>query len=153
MRCLKTLTPEAQKRARRHLHAVRDTGIDARIIGGSRTYAEQNALYAQGRSKKGKIVTNARGGQSWHNFGLAYDLGIFTKTGDYLEDSPLYAKAGAIGKVQGLEWGGDWSGIVDEPHFQCKTGKTLAQMRQLVADNGGDIAEAASAIDAVLRTV
>jgi peptidoglycan L-alanyl-D-glutamate endopeptidase CwlK len=39
-----------------------------------RTIAEQNELYAQGRTKAGKIVTNAKGGQSYHNYGLAFDI-------------------------------------------------------------------------------
>jgi peptidoglycan LD-endopeptidase CwlK len=118
-----TLVPKAQVAARKFLAAVIDTGIDAKIISGNRTWAEQDALFA-----KRPQVTKARGGYSNHNFGIAWDIGIF-KNSAYLPDSPLYAKAGEIGRKQGLEWGGDWKSFKDEPHFNLKTGLTIAQLR------------------------
>ena len=125
-----TLLPDAQAQAREFLKQVRAAGINAKIIGGTRTFAEQDALFAQGRTKPGKIVTNARGGFSNHNFGIAWDIGIF-KGASFLGESPQYDEAGQIGKDLGLEWGGDFSSIIDKPHFQCRTGKTLAQLRAL----------------------
>jgi peptidoglycan L-alanyl-D-glutamate endopeptidase CwlK len=130
---IKTLVLDAQKKAREFLQKVRDAGINAKIIGGSRTFAEQDALFALGRTKPGKIVTNARGGFSNHNFGVAWDIGIFDGT-KFLGESKLYDQVGKIGKAMGLEWGGDFNSIIDKPHFQCKTGKTLAQLRKLVKD-------------------
>lgn len=118
-----TLLPKAQVAARKFLAAVLDAGINAKIISGNRTWAEQDALYA-----KRPRVTRARGGYSNHNFAIAWDIGIF-KGGAYLPESPLYAKAGAIGRQQGLEWGGDWKSFKDEPHFNLKTGLTIAQLR------------------------
>ena len=56
------------------------------MIGGTRTYAEQDALYAQGRSKPGPIVTNVKGGYSNHNFGIAGDFGVFAGA-DYLDNT------------------------------------------------------------------
>jgi len=97
----------------------------------TRTYEEQDDLYAHGRTKDGPIVTKARGGYSWHNFGIAWDIGIFDGI-RYIGESPLYAKAGEIGKQLGLEWGGDWPGIEDQPHFQLKIGLTLAECRERV---------------------
>lgn len=41
---------------------------------GYRTYGEQMALWAKGRTVAGPKVTNAKGGQSAHNFGLAVDF-------------------------------------------------------------------------------
>ena len=126
-----TLHPHAQ-----HLAAVliRDAfaeGIQIRIISGTRTYAEQDALYEQGRAKPGKIVTNARGGHSNHNFGLAFDIGIFAGSA-YKPESPYYRVVGILGKSLGLEWGGDWQSIHDEPHFQLRppwaTGMTESEM-------------------------
>ena len=146
---LHTLTLRAEQQARVFLKKVREAGIDARIISGTRTYAEQDKLYAQGRTKPGKIVTNARGGFSNHNFAIAWDIGVFVN-GDYKEESPLYEQAGQIGRDMGLEWGGDWHSLQDEPHFQCRTGKTLADLRALVAANGGDIISAKAAIDAIV---
>jgi peptidoglycan L-alanyl-D-glutamate endopeptidase CwlK len=131
-RNLRTLLPQAEAAAREFLAAVLDADIGARIVVGSRTFAEQDALYAQGRTKPGPIVTRARGGQSLHNFGIAWDIGIFDEKGAFLPESPLYEKAGRIGKRLGLEWGGDFEGFVDLPHFQIKTGLTLAQIRQRV---------------------
>jgi len=126
-----TLLPPAQAAARRFMAAATAAlaphGIVVKIISGTRTYAEQDALYAK-RPK----VTNARGGYSNHNFGIAWDIGLFQGS-RYLEESPHYRTCGRIGREQGLEWGGDWKSLVDEPHFQLRTGLTLAQMRQRVA--------------------
>ena len=126
-----TLVPDAQVQAREFLKQVRAAGINARIIGGTRTFAEQDALFAQGRTVPGKVVTNARGGFSNHNFGIAWDIGIFKGT-SFLDESPQYDEAGQIGKDLGLEWGGEFSSIIDKPHFQCRTGKTLAELRALL---------------------
>jgi len=99
-------------------------GVAAKIISGTRTFAEQDALYAKGRTAPGPKVTNARGGQSNHNFRCAADIGLF-KDGDYLEDSPLYLEAGPIGKACGLQWGGDWK-FKDYPHFEATQFKEAA---------------------------
>jgi len=132
-----TLLPAAQRAARALLAAANDgrlgAGIVVKIICGTRTYAEQTALYAQGRTAPGPIVTDAPAGYSNHNFGIAFDVGIFNG-GVYLEDSPLYAKVGALGCVQGLTWGGDWPSFPDEPHFQLPWGGSLAEARALVAE-------------------
>ena len=112
-----TLLPEVRPVAARLLQALAGLGIEAKVISGTRTYEEQDALYAQGRTARGNIVTNARAGHSNHNFGIAFDVGIF-QSGKYLEDSPLYERAGGIGKALGLTWGGDWKSIQDEPHFE-----------------------------------
>ena len=119
-RNIATLLPPVQVVARKFLEQLAKNHISAQVISGSRTYAEQNALYEQGRSKPGRIVTNARGGYSNHNFGVAFDIGIFTQAGVYLDESPLYAAAGKIGKELGLSWGGDWKSIQDEPHFELR---------------------------------
>lgn len=117
-RNIATLLPPVQTVARAFLERLAKNHIAAQVVSGSRSYAEQNALYEQGRSKSGAIVTKARGGYSNHNFGIAFDIGIFTQAGKYLDDSPLYASAGKIGKELGLHWGGDWKSIQDEPHFE-----------------------------------
>jgi peptidoglycan L-alanyl-D-glutamate endopeptidase CwlK len=126
-----TLYPKAQIAARQFMQAIvpimESRGITAKIISGTRSYAEQDALYAK-RPK----VTNAKGGYSNHNFGTAWDIGLFNNK-KYLEDSPFYRECGKIGESLGLEWGGSWKSIVDEPHFQVKTGLTMAQMRERVA--------------------
>jgi peptidoglycan LD-endopeptidase CwlK len=130
---LATVLPLAQDRLRGLLAVLREGGLDARAISGTRTYAEQDALYRIGRiggaSGRG-TVTNARAGQSNHNFGIAIDVGLFDAQGRYLADSPLYDKAGKLAaKYPGIEWGGAWISFRDRPHFQVATGLTLAQVR------------------------
>lgn len=134
-RSIQTLHLRAQEAARACLTAIRAAGINARIISGTRTYAEQNALFRKGRfGNPPPKVTNARGGQSNHNFGIAWDIGIFTQNGAYLGESPHYNQAGpaalAAGII-GLEWGGNWTDFVDRPHYQLATpGLSLSQVRQ-----------------------
>ena len=118
-RNLSTLLPEVAALGRDLIREAASRGITIKVISGLRTYAEQDALYEQGRTKPGRIVTNARGGYSNHNFGIAFDVGVFDGA-RYIEESPLYAAVGRIGKSLGLEWGGDWKSIQDEPHFQLR---------------------------------
>lgn len=115
-----TLLPPVQKLALALIEKAAQAGIALRVTSGTRTYAEQDALFAKGG------VTKARGGQSNHNFGLAFDVTIWTRhwsehqTGDPVWESPLYAKLGAMGKQLGLSWGGDWQSFKDEPHFEFR---------------------------------
>ncbi len=131
-RAISSLLPVVQPKAREFIRQLNEKGIKAKIISGSRTFAEQDGLYAQGRTKPGNIVTNARGGYSWHNYSVAFDIGIFTDAG-YLDDSPLYRQAGPIGEALGFEWGGRWRGsLVDEPHYQYNPhGITLAEAKSM----------------------
>lgn len=128
---LATLTPPTQAKAREFMElaipAMRRSGFIIRIISGNRTYEEQDALYNQ-RTKNGGRVTKARGGYSNHNFGIAFDVGLFDSYG-YLEESKQYDVCGKLGESIGLIWGGHWPSFVDKPHFQLNTGKTLAQLR------------------------
>lgn len=113
--------------------ACAEAGLAILITQGLRTWEEQDALYAQGRTAPGKIVTNARGGQSWHNFGLAFDIVVLDSVGkaDWDTAHPGWSRAAAIGKSLGLEWGGDWTKFKDLPHFQLIGDLTLAVCRQL----------------------
>lgn len=134
---IRSLQVKVQPLARRSLKALLDSGRDARIISGTRSYAEQDALFRQGRfGNPGDKVTNARGGQSWHNFGLAWDIGLF-EDGKYLEASGPYNSASSIAKIAGLEWGGDWSSFPDAPHYQWATnGQKVSHAREQF-ENGG----------------
>jgi len=131
--CIISLNPKAQTLARQCLTAIRGGGIDARIISGTRSYQEQDRLFRQGRfGNPGPVVTNARGGQSNHNFGIAWDIGIFDANGKYLGNSPLYAKAGQVVMSTGianLEWGGNWTTFKDQPHYQFTTALSISQVR------------------------
>jgi peptidoglycan LD-endopeptidase CwlK len=114
-----TLLPEVQPYARALVRKAAAARITIKVISGLRTYEKQNDLYAQGRTKPGKIVTNARGGYSNHNFGIAFDIGVFEGS-KYLDESPKYKAVGPMGTDLGLEWGGNWKSIQDEPHFQLR---------------------------------
>ena len=118
-RNIATLLPEVQPLARALLENAAAIGICIKALSGTRSYDEQNTLYEQGRSQPGRIVTNARGGYSNHNFGVAFDIGVF-EGGRYLDESPAYKAVGALGLKLGLEWGGNWKTIQDEPHFQLR---------------------------------
>ena len=92
-----------------------------KIISGTRSYAEQNKIFRQGRyHNPGPIITNARGGNSAHNFGIAWDIGIFPENKGYIPDGPLYDEVAKAGLNDALEWGGNWSSFVDKPHYQLK---------------------------------
>lgn len=118
-RVIATLLPEVQPYARALIGKASAAGITIKVISGLRTYDEQNDLYRQGRDKPGSIVTNARGGYSNHNFGIAFDIGVFEGS-KYLDDSPKYKAVGVLGTDMGLDWGGNWKSIQDEPHFQLR---------------------------------
>lgn len=143
-KCIATLHSAVQPYARALIERARSVGITIKIISGLRTYDEQNALFAQGRTLPGAIVTNAKGGQSNHNFGIAFDIGIF-EGGQYRGESPKYKVVGALGVELGLEWGGNWKTIRDEPHFQLRPEWALAMAeKQMLAalrtrhDEGAD---------------
>lgn len=114
---IQTLLPAAQRQAREFMNAVLASGTTIKIISGTRTFAEQDRLFRQGRDLPGPRVTNARAGTSNHNFRVAWDIGVF-ENGQYRGESPHYRAVSNIGKGFGLEWGGDWASFPDEPHFQ-----------------------------------
>lgn len=114
-----TLHPKVRPLAERLIFEARRNNIDAKVISGTRSFDEQAALYAQGRTAPGPIVTAAPPGFSNHNFGLSFDCGIW-KNGSYIESGKEYQELGKLGKLLGLDWGGDWKMFVDEPHFECK---------------------------------
>lgn len=95
-------------------------GLDLRITEGYRSIERQNELYAQGRTTSGNIVTNAKGGESYHNFAVAFDVADRKKGYDI-----NWELVGKIGKTLGLEWGGDWASFADRPHFQYTAGFSL----------------------------
>lgn len=108
-----------------------------RIVQGLRTIEEQNDLYAQGRTKQGKKVTNAKGGSSFHNYGLAVDFCLliddkdisWNMAKDYDEDGKAdWTEVVEVFKKYGWEWGGNWSSIKDYPHFQKTFGYTWQKL-------------------------
>jgi len=118
-----TLLPKAQIEARKFLRIAKDNHTDVRILSGTRTYGEQNGLYAHGRNGNTKpVVTNAKGGQSNHNFGIAWDIGLFDAKGNYISADAGYKAFAAIVMrlMDSIEWGGNWISFKDYPHYQLK---------------------------------
>jgi peptidoglycan L-alanyl-D-glutamate endopeptidase CwlK len=113
------LLPEVQPLARALVQKAKAVGIQIKVLSGLRTYEEQDDLYAKGRTAPGPIVTKVKGGYSNHNFGIAFDVGVFEGS-KYLTDSPKYKAVGALGMDLGLDWGGTWKTFRDEPHFQLR---------------------------------
>ena len=95
-------------------------GITIRVVQGLRTWAEQDALYAQGRTVPGKIVTNAKGGESWHCLGCAVDCAPMNLDGtvDWNAGHQQWKRMEEVGVSLGLVSGANWVRLVDAPHFQ-----------------------------------
>ena len=127
---VRSLRTKTQRIAREFMAAITqaDLDVEIRIICGTRTYKEQDALYSQGRSRSGRVVTRLRGGQSYHNFGIAWDIGAFSSSGRYLVDPKHYKKARNTSPDDRLEWGGDWS-MLDYAHFQLSGISSIASLR------------------------
>ncbi|MEK3747845.1 M15 family metallopeptidase [Paenibacillus sp. FSL E2-8871] len=138
-------------------------GVPILITQGLRTIAEQEALYAQGRTKLGSIVTNAKGGTSYHNFGLAIDFALLLPDGKQVSwdlkrdgDSDKVADWTEVvqeAKALGFEWGGDFVSIKDAPHFQMTFGLTTSQLRAGAKPSEIAMAKAATIIDRLKEEV
>jgi len=105
-------------------------GYNLRVTSFYRSFEEQNALYEQGRSVVGQIVTNAKGGQSLHNYGVAFDI-VDRNLGYNIDWEKVSGMWSLITDYKG-EWGGNWTniGFVDAPHFQNTLGHSLKDFQQ-----------------------
>ncbi len=132
---LAKVCPELEVRVRLLLSNLATKGYSFEVVQGLRTYAEQDKLFAQGRSTPGQIVTKARGGQSNHNFGLAVDIAPLRNGKiDWNYREAFLAINDEAEKV-GLLWGGDWGKFVDLPHVELR-GPTLGECRALFTNGG-----------------
>ncbi len=126
--------PELQEKVKKLLSNCKSKGLIIGIGECFRTVEEQEALYAKGRTEKGKIVTNAKGinYSSHHQWGTAFDFYRNDGKGAYDDSDGFFEKVGEIGKSIGLEWGGDWVSPVDKPHFQLpQWGSTTKKLKQI----------------------
>jgi hypothetical protein len=119
---LTMINPDFLARVREMLAACRAAGADFWATSGYRSAVEQDALYTQGRTKPGSVVTNSQGFQSAHNFGIAID---FTRDKDTAKgglqptwDAPEYDILGKEAVARGLVWGGNFTKLKDRPHVQ-----------------------------------
>lgn len=127
---LEKVHPELKKRVTQLLFNLQNLGMNVRVVQGLRTFAEQDKLFNQpwdGKDNDGdgridepdEKVTNAGGGQSRHNFGLATDLCPFTNGKADWNNTKAFQIIGREAKALGLEWGGDWK-FKDRPHVQLR---------------------------------
>lgn len=139
------LTSLVRYRARNFLAACNAAGLDVLVTSTLRDHEAQAALYAQGRTKPGRIVTWALPGQSWHNWGRAFDVVplrygklVWGTGGNGIDDNPaddltddleLWQRIGELGEAHGLEWAGRWPRDKREfPHFQFTDGQSIDRM-------------------------
>lgn len=142
MRDITALHPRLQIKAAQLKEQCRKQGINILFGECLRTSAEQDELYAQGRTKPGNIVTNAKGStySSQHQWGIAVDFylnqdvdGDGAKTDDAFNNSSgLFERVGSIAETVGLGWGGNWSSFKDRPHLYLPDwGSTTESLKQL----------------------
>ena len=120
---LAEVCPELATKVRAASDALNAEGTFLPVVSGLRTAAQQQALFNQGRSVPGHIVTNAQAGFSMHNYGLAVDVVPYLSGSggqvNWNPATPQFQRMVGAMKAQELEWGGDWKGALgDFDHFQ-----------------------------------
>ena len=121
------------------LSDIHSKGLSIRVVQGLRTIAEQDALYAQGRTSAGAIVTQAKGGQSFHNYGLAIDMCLLHADGSIswsvTEDTnkdKIKDWDNVVASFKSFGWEHGDRGYFDNCHFQKVFGTTPQQLFALV---------------------
>ena len=129
---LSSLHPRVAELAQQFLDLAEENGLEVRIIEAFRSWDDQDARYAQGRTAPGQIVTDAMGGDSYHNWGLAFDAAPVVNGEIAWDDTEKFDLMGELGQQVGLEWGGNWTSyrinLVDKPHFQYTFGLSTQQL-------------------------
>lgn len=130
---LTKLHPWLQEKIAKWRKACHKKGYYVAITQGLRTKEDQDKLYAQGRTKPGSIVTNAKGSDyaSQHQWGIAFDFGCPATSNKEFYNEDRMKKMAKIAKDVGLAWGGDWSGFKDTPHLYLdKWGDTPSKLKR-----------------------
>jgi peptidoglycan L-alanyl-D-glutamate endopeptidase CwlK len=128
-RSLDDLATPVKQRAEAFVEAAKAKGIDLLVTSTYRDHESQTALYNQGRITPGKVVTNAKAGQSWHNHRCALDVVPLVNGKAIWNDNVVWTQIGEIGVACGLEWAGNWKTFKEFPHFQYTGGLTIAQLQ------------------------
>ena len=132
-RDIKDLHPKVQAMANAFVAKCKANGIDVLITSTYRDLESQQALYDQGRSiaskaRGEKIVTNAKAGQSYHNYRLAFDFCPIVNGKAQWNDIALFTRCGVIAESLGFEWAGRWKRFKEYAHCQMTEGLTVAQL-------------------------
>jgi len=128
-RNLSDLHPKVKTLCEQFIASCAKQNIDVLITSTYRDAESQNALYAQGRTLPGKKVTNAKGGQSFHNWRVAFDFVPIVNGKAMWADTALFNKCGEIAESVGLEWAGRWKTFKELAHCQQTFGLTLADFQ------------------------
>ena len=128
-RSINDLLPQVQTMCIHFIEKCHTEGIEVIITSTFRDFEAQNALYAQGRTSSGKRVTNAKGGDSFHNHRVAFDFVPVVNGKAVWNDEKLFEHCGVIAESYGLEWGGRFKSIHDLPHCQWRNGLSLADFK------------------------
>jgi peptidoglycan L-alanyl-D-glutamate endopeptidase CwlK len=112
------LHPIAKEIATIFFDRLSKINLDFLITDAYRSIEEQNQLYSKGRTSKGKIVTQIKGGYSYHNYGLAFDIVPVSNGKLNYDDQNSYILAAQAAETLGLEWGGNQKKSTGTPHFQ-----------------------------------
>uniref|UniRef100_A0A942T6V8 M15 family metallopeptidase n=2 Tax=Neobacillus TaxID=2675232 RepID=A0A942T6V8_9BACI len=132
------LHPVVKERTNQLIQRAAKKGIVVVITDGFRSAEEQDGLYEQGRTAEGAVVTHAKGGESYHNYGLAIDFALKTPSGDVVWDREYdrngnsksdWTEVVQMAKKLGFEWGGDWAKFKDYPHLEMNFGLTIADLQ------------------------
>ena len=129
-RKLEDLHPKVKKLCEDFIASCDKQGIDILITSTYRDGESQNELYSQGRTKPGRIVTNARAGQSYHNWRVAFDFVPLVFGKPVWNDVALFTKCGEIAELVGLEWAGRWKKFKELAHCQYTNGLSLQDFQQ-----------------------
>lgn len=133
------LHPVVKENAEILIEKARNQGIEMVITDGFRSFKEQDALYEKGRTTEGSIVTYVRGGESYHNFGLAIDFALKNGAGEIIWDLEFDGNANgesdwlevvSIAKELGFQWGGDWRHFKDYPHLEMNFGLSIRELQR-----------------------
>ena len=133
-RLLADLEPVTRDMAAWFLDVCKELEIDIIVTCTFRSKEKQDALYAQGRTAPGAIVTKARGGESAHNWGMALDVvPVVNGKPDWNASLDIWETLGSLAAAAGLDWGGNWVGLKDMPHLQRKNWKEFIDAKTQVA--------------------
>lgn len=123
------LNTKVAEKCRLFIKACADQGIQILITSTYRDFESQAALYAQGRVSPGKRVTNAKPGESFHNWKVAFDFVPIVHGKAVWQDRDLFRRCGDIAESVGLEWAGRWKTFRELAHCQFTDGLTLVDFQ------------------------
>lgn len=133
------LHPVVEEKRDELIKLAGEKGIMVVITDDFRSFEEQNTLFEKGRTLEGSIVTHARGGESYHNFGLAIDFALKLSDGSVIWDMNYDGNGNGIAdwdevvdiaKSLGFTWGGDWTQFKDYPHLQMDFGLSIQELQR-----------------------